>query len=40
LIYGPRHRKTYKRVFEGGHLRKQRVYRILLLKEYEEAADR
>jgi len=36
-IYGPAHRKIYKRVYEGGRLRKRRVYRIPLLKEYEEA---
>jgi len=38
LIYGLGYRKTYKRVYEGGRLRKRRVYRIRLLKEYEEAA--
>jgi len=38
LIYGPAYRKTYKRVYDGGRLRKRRVYRIPLLKEYEEAA--
>jgi hypothetical protein len=32
LICGPAHRKTYKRVYEGGRLRKRRVYRIPLLK--------
>jgi len=29
--------KIYKRVYEGGRLRKRRVYRIALRKEYEEA---
>lgn len=32
LIYGPAHRKTYNRVYEGGRLRK-RVYRLPLLEE-------
>ena len=33
LIYGPAHRKTYNRVYEGGRLRKRRIYRIPLLEE-------
>src|SRR5215475_6967565 len=37
LIHGPAYRKIYKRVYEGGRLWKRRVYRIPLLKEYEEA---
>jgi len=37
LIYGPAYEKTYKRVYQGGRLRKRRVYRIPLLNEYEEA---
>lgn len=37
LIYGPAYRKTYGRVYEGGHLRKRRVYRIPLLSEFEAA---
>jgi hypothetical protein len=37
LIYGPAHRKTDNRVYEGGRMRKRPVYRIPLLKEYEEA---
>ena len=31
------HRKTDNRVYDGGRLRKRPVYRIPLLKDYEEA---
>jgi hypothetical protein len=39
LIYGPAHKKTYKRVYEGGRLRQRRIYRIPLLAEFEAVQD-
>jgi hypothetical protein len=38
FVYGPAYKKTYKRVYEGGRLRKRRVYRIPLLNEFDAAA--
>jgi hypothetical protein len=38
FVYGPAYKKTYKRVYEGGRLRKRRVYRIPLLGELDAAA--
>jgi len=39
FVYGPAYKKTYARVYEGGHHRKRRVYRIPLLTEFEQAAQ-
>jgi hypothetical protein len=35
LIYAPAYKKTVKHLYEGGRLRKRRVYRIPMLNEYE-----
>jgi hypothetical protein len=38
FVYGPAYKETYKRIYEGGRLRKRRVYRIPLLSEFDAAA--
>jgi len=39
-IYGAAYRKSYKSVYDGGRLRKRRIYRIPLLEEFQEAMQR